>query len=379
MVLPLCTVIDEVSHLEVGRGVAIAEHEAHVVGPVGGCIVDAGSVLRAREEGRSSPELIAFRADVDGRPAVAAGPRGRVAVEVAGTSASVRFVAVLRGDRFIAAPLATNPAVARRTRFRARTRSVWGLSRVAGTASWVEVGAPIVVTVDPERDHEPPSLDAVIDGPGAPPVLIVDAGPGLGRELTVSTEALRVQGLARGGVEALSILLSDLPLSVATAPDPGSVIARLAENARAARAASLSRDPLVIVIGQRLATAIARGFSGCDRPSSVTTPPSWPAVPRELAPSGVLDDGDSGCPRIDDLLATNYPDIRVAQEGSAALSDALREPIAALPRIGSLQGTKHPVAVRARITRHTVALVAVLIGALTAAIWLGLFGRERSR
>jgi len=378
MGLPLCTVIDEVSRVEVGRGVAIVELDVRVLGAAGGCIVDAGSVIRAREEGRAAPELIAFRADVDGRAAVAAGPRGRVAVTITRSSAAVHFVAVVRGDRFIAAPLATDPAVARRTRFRARTTSVWDAHRVAGLARWTEVGAPIVVTADPGRDQEAPTLQAIIDAGDPVPVLIIDAGPGLARDLTVATEAARREGLARGGVAALSILLSDLPLSVATAPDPASVVARLAEVARVARAASLSRDPLIVAIGQRLATAVARGFSSCERPATLMMPTAWPAVPRDLVATGVLDDAESGCARVDDLLATNHPDVRVAQEGSAALGDAARVALAALPRIGPLQGPKSPLATHRRLSRRTVALAALIV-AIAAAIFLGLFGRERSR
>jgi len=374
-VLPLCTVIDEAAHVEVGRGVALVEISAHVAGPPGGCVVDAGSVVRAREEGRAPPELIAFRAEVDGRPATASGPRGRVAVEIGRPRGSVRFVAVVRGDRFIAVPLASNPAVAQHTRFRATTSSVWGSARVAGVASWTEVGAPIVVTTDPTRDHEPAVLTAVIDAASPAPALIVDAGPALARDLVVATESARAEGLSRGGVEALSILLADVPLAIATAPEPGLVVARLGEAAKIARAASLSRDPLLVAIGQRLATALARGLTTCERTPAITMPTGWPLVPRELVASGVLDDAESGCARVSDLLATNHPDVRVGQEGAAALADAARLEPSALPRIGPLLRSRSRAAAVRRFSARTVAFAALVL----AALGVGLFLRERAR
>jgi hypothetical protein len=369
--LPPCTLPSESTFVDVGRGVALIEIVAKVTGAP--CFLDAGSVVRAREEGRSPPELIAFRIELDGKPLAMGGPRGRIVAEVM-RGGSLRFVAAVRGDRFIAAPLSTDPAlVQEKTRYRLRTRSVWGAARVAGVAQWVETGAPIVVTPDPTRDHEPLAIAGVADRKTSVNVLIVDGGPMMGGDVTVATEPERTAALTRGGVDALSVLLSDLPLAVATAPDGSTAIARLGEIARAARATSLSSDPLLVAIGQRTATAIANGFKTCVR-GNVAMPARWPAPLRDLVTSGLLDEAESGCPRVDDLLATNHPDVRFAQEGASALSEAASLPFASLPRIGALAPERHTTRNGRKSGRTTIWL-----SALAAVLFVGLFAHRASR
>lgn len=370
MSLPPCTLANETSFVDVGRGVAIVSLSARVAGAP--CAVDAGGVIRAREEGRAPPELIAFRIELDGQPLALGGPRGRITAEIT-RAGTVRFVAVVRGDRFIAAPLTTDPAhVAGRARVALRTRSVWGPHRIAGLARWIETGAPIVVTVDPTRDHEPASLNLELDGKGPVPVLIVDGGPIMGGDVTIATEDERRRALARGGVDALSVLLADLPLAVATATDAASALARLGEISRAARAAALSRDPLLSAIGQRTATAILRGFATCVR-GEQAMPARWPTPLRELWLTGLLDEAESGCPRIDDLLKVNHPDIRFAQEGSAALAEASALPFDKLPRIGPIGAARSEK--RPGKRAHT----AVFAGIAALFVALGLFAQRASR
>lgn len=379
MALPLCTIAAETAHVAVGRGVAIVAVEARVHGRAGGCTVDAGAVLRAREEGRAPPELIAFRVEIDGRPVGMGGPRGRVVVEVGGSRATVRFVAVLQGDRFAAVPLSADPAVVLApVPFRVTTESLWGPHRIAGLARWTDTGTPVVVTADPARDHEPPSFAVRIERGGPIPTIVVDAGPAFGGEPTVATEEGRALSLSRGGVDALSVLLGDLPLAIATAVDAPSALARLREHARAARAATLSRDPLLTAVGQRMATAIALGFTTCARMPAMTLPARWPAPPRELVLTGLLDDAESGCPRIADLLSVNHPDVRFGQEGNAALADAAALPIPGLPRIGPLERRPPAVFPVRRGARPIVAVaLATLLALAISALALSRAGRAR--
>lgn len=379
MPLPLCTVAAETAHLAVGHGVAIVSIEARVRGRSGGCTVDAGAVLRAREEGRAPPELVAFRTEIDGRPASMGGPSGRVSVDVTSASATVRFVAVLRGDRFAAVPLSADPSViAAPVSYRVSTESVWGPNRVGGIARWTDTGAPVVITVDPSRDREPPTLSLRIVRDTPIPVLVADAGPRLPGEPTVSSEEDRRRALSRGGVDALSVLLGDLPLSVATASDAATAVVRLRETARAIRAASVSGDPLLVAVGQRLATAIVTGFSTCARSPATVLPPRWPAPPRELQSTGLLEDPESGCPRIADLLAVNHPDVRFSQEGGAALAEASTLPLGALPRIGPLERRTAAKPEARRRARPILAVaVATLVFLAFAAVALSRSSRSR--
>lgn len=371
MPLPPCTIESETTFVDVGRGVAIVSIEAGVRGAP--CAIDAGGVIRAREEGRSPPELIAFRVEIGGRTVAMGGPRARVIAEVE-KPGTVRFVAVLRGDRFVAAPLSTDPALSAGPLLaRLRTRSVWGPNRIAGVARWVEIGAPLVVTVDATRDHELPNASVKIDRNTPIEVLIVDGGPMMGGDVTVVTEEDRSRALARGGVEALAVLLSDLPLSVATASDASAAVARLGEVARAARAAAGSTDPLIAAIGQRMATAIVRGFTTCVRDQHAM-PPRWPTPPGDLVKTGLLDEAESGCPRVDDLLATNHPDVRFAQEGAAALGAANALSAAKLPRIGALTAEQH----RSRSPRKP-RRTAAFAGIAVLLLGLGLFVERASR
>lgn len=381
MDLPPCTIAAETMHLDVGRGAAVVTIDARVRGGPSGCRVDAGALLRAREEGRSSPELVAWRAELDGRAPSSGGiggPRGRVVIVAPAGWSRVRVLAVLRGDRFVAAPLATDAAVVDApVWFRATTRSLWGEARIAGVARWTEVGAPIVVTVDPSRDREPSALVSRVVRGAPVAALVVDAGPVLGGDPAISSEDARAAALRAGGVEALSVLLSDLPLAIATAPDASAVRARLREHAVAARSAALARDPLWAAIGQRMATAMARAFTSCVRPPTTAMPARWPAPARDLVTTGLLDDPESGCPRIDDLLASNHPEFRFAQEAPAALAEAAAADVATLPAIGPL--VRAPARrVASRSPRQAIAAIVAAIALVVAAVALALPARPRS-
>jgi hypothetical protein len=377
MPLPPCALVSEAVHVEVGHGVGVVSHRALVVAPGGGCALDVGASLRAREEGRAPPELVALRSELDGRVAAIVGPTGPSALDLPSGTREVRVTAVLRGDRFAAVPFAVHPAVVSRpVAVRVTTQSAWGPHRVAGLARWTDVGTPVVVAVDPARDREAPAATLRL-APGAPvPVLVVDAGPRLASEPVLGAEGARSAALARGGAEALSVLLGDLPLAIATAPDAGASIARLREAARAARAASGASDPLWSAVGQRLATAIATGFTTCQRSPRTTLPARWPSARPELVASGLLDDSDSGCPKVSDLLAVNHPDVRWTEEASAALAAAAD--LRALPRLGPVERARdaaRPAHRRARPIAWVVA--ATLIGLAAVAVALSREGRAR--
>jgi hypothetical protein len=209
---------------------------------------------------------------------------------------------------------------------------VWGPRAIAGTASFIQSGVPALVSVDTMRDHEPTSISYELAS-DAVPVIVLDAGPILG-EVTIGTEEARRRELARGGAAALSVLLSDLPMSVSSAPSDAAAVERLGEVARAARSAVLSRDPLVNAVGERLVSSLLNGFASCRRSVDAGLPPRWPAPRRDLVAGGILEDGDTGCPRIDDLLRTNHGDVRFVREGERALREAATSPD--LPAIGPL-------------------------------------------
>ena len=103
-----CAIVAEAVRLDVGRGVAVVDLEVHLAPAETRCRLDLGAVLLAREEGRGPPELIAWRAEIDGGPTHAAGPRGEVALDVPAKARRVRIRAVLRGERFVAVPLSTD-------------------------------------------------------------------------------------------------------------------------------------------------------------------------------------------------------------------------------------------------------------------------------
>ncbi len=379
LALPVCTLVAEASRLDVGRGVAVEELVATVLPSASGCTLDTRASLLAREEGRAPPDLVALRITIDGREVAVGGPHGRAVVDVPKQGGLVRVVAALRGDRFIAPPLSTDKALrGGKVSHRAVTKSVWGPHTIYGVARWIEVGVPIVIAVDPSRDREPSLLTQTVSDPVS--AIVVDAGPvGSGD----STSETRARDLARGGAAALSVLLNDLPVAIATAEDTPRALVALNEAARAARAASMSTDPIVITIGQRLATAIATGFTSCRRvldPALGETlmPPRWPTPLRELLTTGVLEDADAACPRVDDLLATNHPDVRFAREGMHALSAAMT---AALPTIGPIATASRPrppARVWRRARRVTAVLVAVVLTA-AAGFVVRLPSRVRAR
>jgi hypothetical protein len=319
---PPCAIVAEAVRLDVGRGVALVDLEASLERSSSACSVDARAALLAREEGRAAPELVAFAIDVDGRRARLGGPRGIAAIELPRGGGRVRVRAVLRGERFVAAPLSLEPTTVRReVRFVVRATTPWARAATAAVVRWTDRGVPALVSVDPARDREPLSLDARVRD-GAVATLVVDAGAQVDDG---GDERARAADLAKGGSTALSTLLTELPIAIATAPDERAAIARVHESARVALLASRATDPLVAAVGQRLASAIGRGFRGCRREAG-SVPAAWPAPPHEMAVTGLLDDDEAGCPRVDHLLLANHADVHFAREGSAALLDALAEP-----------------------------------------------------
>ena len=367
-----CVILAEAVRLDVGRGVALVDLDARLVRPDAPCRLDLGAVLLAREEGRGPPELIAWRFAIDGGRARAFGPRGEVAVDVPRGAERVRVRAALRGERFVAVPLSTDRlARAKTATFRASASSVWGARTTAGVAQWVDLGTPIVAQVDTARDHEPLTLFAQL-GDGDAPAMIVDAGPMLGGAPSSTSPEMRRAELASGSARALSILLTDLPLAIATAPDDPSVIERMREAALAALSAASSREPLLAIVGQRLTTALASGLQTCAREASVVVPARWPVLPTALAGSGVLEDESAGCPRVAELLATNHPTIPIARESLAALDEALAEAPDDLPAIAPLFRASTPLdqpprpsrnARRRRFLRVSLLVLALVVGA----------------
>jgi len=372
-----CVVVAEAVQLDVGRGVAVVDHEARVDG-VARCALDFGAALLAREEGRGPPERIAWRVDVDGSLVALGGPMGAMAIEVPPGRHRVRARAAMRGERFVAAPLALDPSLrAGAIDFSARASSVWGDFGVAGEARWVDVGVPVVVRVDPARDHEPLSLaDRVTDVEA--PVFVVDAGPTSPREGGSSPREIEAS-LAAGGARGLSALLSDLPLSVATAPNDASAIERLSDAARAALSASRSSDPITAAIGQRLTTAIATGFTDCRRDVETRVPSGWPSASASMIAGGIFEDAEAGCPRLGDLLAADHPDLSIRLEASAALQEALANArttpgtfVASVERARAPLGGVPLPSRRRRVALIVLAAVALVLA--TVAAW-----RLRSR
>ncbi|MGZ3449347.1 MAG: hypothetical protein ACXVEF_07090 [Polyangiales bacterium] len=350
-----------------GRGLAVLSIDAEIEsGRQGACTFDATAAVRAREEGRAAPELIAFRIAEDGKTIRVGGPSESIHAIVHGSS--VRIVALLRGDRFALVPLAVDREVrAKSSRFSAHATSVWGTHAIAGTASFIQSGVPVLVSVDTARDHERTSIAFVVD---RDPVqaIVLDAGPILG-ELAIGTEEARKKELAKGGAAALSVLLSELPLSVASAPSDAAAVERLREAARAARAAVLSSDPLVNAAGERLLTAVLNGFTSCRRSAEPGLPPRWPAPRRDLVATGILEDAETGCPHIDELLRTNHPDVRFTREGDLAVRDAASS--AELPQVGPLvPGGARPNAEPAKPRKTQGALFAFAFAAAVLAFFL---------
>lgn len=353
MSLPPCTLVAEASHLDVGRGLAIVDLDVRLA-PSPQCRFDAGAALLAREEGRDPPDVIVWRAEVQGSESYLGGAVGGVAFDVPAHERApmrVRVRAVLRGERFVAAPLSTDPDVhVDAVPFSASAQSVWGAHAIAGVVHWIDVGVPMVVTTDPTRDHEPLTIDerVSIDPRDAPAVLIVDGGPILGdapsHESAATQWRTRRAELAAGGAPALSTLLDDLPVSIATASDAEGVQEALDEAALAALSASGSRDPLVAAIGQRLATAIASGMSSCDRKElGARFPEHWTAASPALIATGVLEDATSGCPRLSDLLAVNHHDLDASSMGLEALRRAMATSPSDWPKVGRATQARAPL------------------------------------
>ncbi len=372
-----CALLVEAARLDVGRGVALLD-EVATLRPLGRpCSIDARAALLAREEGRAAPELVAFAFELDGRPSRLGGPRGVASLEVEGGARRVRLRAVLRGERFVPVPLSLEPPLdALDVRYRVQASTPWSKFSTAATARWVDRGVPALVNADLASDHQPLTLD-VRPRAAAVATMVVDAGAPIASERGDSGE------LARGGAATLSVLWDDLPIAVATAPDAASTVARVRGVAEAALVASRSRDPMLEAVGQRLASAVARGFRGCRRePGSV--PPAWPTPPPELVATGLLDDDEVGCPRIDHLLGDRAAEVALEREGRAALAVALLADPRALPVLGPLFGrtverASSDVSLRAsrrRGRRLLVALLLVAVSALAAALLLRRLPRE---
>lgn len=348
MPVPPCVLLAEAARLDVGRGVALVDLEARVGRSAGGCEIDARAALLAREEGRASPEVIAFVIEIDGRRVKLGGPRGAASVEVPRGASRVRVRAVVRGDRFVAVPLSLAPASsppsspeARRTPFSVRVTTPWSRSATAARARWVDRGVPALVFADLARDREPLSLESAAAA-GEVATLVADAGapvePREGRP-----QADRAATLGQGGAATLGLLLSDDPLAIASAPDATTLAARLRAHAQAALSASRDEDPLLVAVGQRAASAIARGYDGCRREIG-SVPAGWPTPPAELVETGLLADDEAGCARIDHLRRAEQAELGLVREGRAALADALAARPAELPRVAPLFAKTGPLA-----------------------------------
>jgi hypothetical protein len=193
----------------------------------------------------------------------------------------------------------------------------------------------------------------------------------LGASPVAATAEERTRALALGGASALSILLTDLPLAVATAPDDKLVVERLHETAVAALAASSSREPLLAAVGQRLTTAIATGFQSCVRDENAKVPARWPALLPALAGTGVLEDASAGCPRVAEILRDDHPSLPVAREVAAALEEVLASgetkaigPLtqASVPLPTILPRRRHPA------RSHRKLAIAIVLAALVAGV-----------
>jgi hypothetical protein len=388
---PPCELLDEAARLDVGRGVALVELEATLPRGPRPCSIDARAALLAREEGRASPEVVGFSIELDGRRLRLGGPRGTAALEIPSgpdaprVGARLRVRAVLRGERFVAVPLSLEPPLdalgTLGVRFRARATSPWSRFSTAATARWVDRGVPALVFVDTARDREPLQLDVRVRKGGVA-TMVVDAGAQIDAP---EDPAARLAELARGGATTLTAIATDVPLAIATAPDAASAVARLREAAAVALVASRASDPLLAAVGQRLASAIARGFDGCRRePGSV--PAAWPAAAAELVDSGLLDDDDAGCPRVDHLLLGNHADVHFEREGRAALLDVLGRSPSGLPSVAPLFAGATPRALGAHVDargalrhrRNRGLLLALLfvVASAASALLLRRFARE---
>jgi len=371
MDLPPCVLLAEAMRLDVGRGVAVVDIEAVVARSKEGCALDLRAVLLAREEGRDPPELVAFRGDLGKRELTAKGPLGSAILALPSTGGRARLRAVLRGERFVAVSLGIDRSLVRNAfPFRAVATSTWGSVGIAAHATWVDHGVPVMVTVDPGRDREPLVLSSSVleDRLRA---LVVDAGPALGGDEPPSTPEEREAQFAAGGVRAVTMLLTDLPLAVATAKDDARSLDRLREAARLALAASSSNDPIFASLGQRLATAIASGFSSCKRNGETSVPSGWPPLRRDLAQSGVLEDEAAGCPRLVTLLSANHSALHFGREGQAALREALfAVEKAKLPTVGPLTPPVGPLgkSFSPSVGRGRRARVVLVIGAVLLAL-----------
>lgn len=391
MLAPPCVLLDEAARLDVGRGVALVELEATLERGPRPCTVDARAALLAREEGRAAPEVVAFTIEVDGKLLRLGGPRGAVAIEIPAAPSPPRVAprlrvrAVLRGERFVAVPLSLEPPLdalgTLGVRFRAQATTPWSRFATAATVRWVDRGVPALVSVDPSRDREPLRLDVRVRPDGVV-TMVVDAGAQIDAP---ADPAERLAELSRGGATTLTAIATDLPLAIATAPDAGRAILRLREAATVALSASRASDPLLGAVGQRLASAIARGFDGCRRePGSV--PAAWPAVAVELVDGGFLEDDAAGCPRVDHLLLGNHADVNFEREGRAALLDALARAPASLPTVAPLFAPARPraldprtassAAMRHRRNRGVLLALLFVIAAAVSALLLRRFARE---
>jgi hypothetical protein len=387
----------EAARLDVGAGVALVDLEARV-SPGDACAVDARAALLAREEGRASPEVIAFAVEVDGALVKLGGPRGAAVATVPRGARRVRVRAVVRGDRVVAVPLSLEPAptpgpapssststssstppppppppqtAARPVPFEVRATTPWSRFATSAQARWVDRGVPALVSPDLAQDHAPLGLSTSV-ARGEVSTLVIDAGApiepreGRGQE--------RAATLRAGGAATLGVLLADDPLAIAGASDAKTLVARLRAHAQAALRASRDEDPLLAAVGQRAASAIARGYDGCRRePGSV--PDAWPPAPAALVETGLLSDDESGCPRIDHVRRAEQAELGVAREGRAALVDALATRPSDLPVLSPLFPKQGPLAVptaahgrasRRRAGRGLLAALALL--AATAAV-----------
>ncbi|MFI5301121.1 MAG: hypothetical protein ACHREM_23805 [Polyangiales bacterium] len=374
MTLDACALTDVHVQLEVGRGVAAVEVRARVAS-ISSCWIDFGPVLQAREAGREAPTIVAWsiRPEFGARQAALGGPRSSLRFE-APANARITTCAILRGERFVISTASPGP----KSRIAFEVSSVWGTETIPARARWIDDGVPKLVEADVDKSARMKS--GVLEGEQA---LVVDAGPALGGDGRRRDLAAFDRAIAGGGIEMLSALMTDLPVAIVDAPDDAHAIALIRAAARAALAASSSKEPLVAGVGQRLATAIDRGFLGCKR-DDAAMPAKWPAVDEPLRATGLLDDESAGCPIVGELIAREHPSLSLAREGAAALLEATMAKRSELPRVGDLfRALARPVAASARassrVRRAAISTVAVFAIGLAFVVLAELFGPRARR
>jgi hypothetical protein len=373
MALDACALTDVHVQLDVGRGVAAVELRARVASEVA-CAIDFAPVLQAREAGREAPTIVVWSIDLDGATTLG-GPSSPPRLDARGPSRLVAR-AILRGERFVVSTASPGP----KSRITFDVSSVWGTETIPARARWIDAGVPKLVEADVEKTKR--ESTGVLEGEQA---LVVDAGPSLGGDGGHRNELDFEREIAGGGVAMISALMTELPVAIVDARDDAEAIAWVRFSARAALAASRSSEPLVRGVGQQLASAIERGYLGCDRDEGMM-PAKWPATDPSFRTSGLLTSASSGCANVGGLAERAHANVAFAREGAAALVEATMAGETDRLHVGRLFGAHlRTVAVAARsrfsgriAARIAIALLAVAVALTVAVELVGARARRRS-